>query len=118
MNFDSGRPFLKVKAQDLKPVGLFPPLLDIASELVADPILTDGFYCQLISGHPVPAMPDERETGPQVPVEGPLQIREEILTTFEFGKQLARVIRFGGLLQGREHSGFEHQVDLIGQVAH
>ena len=93
VNFDRGRPLLKVKAQDLKPVGLLPPLPDIASELVADPILTDGFYCQLISGHPVAAVPDERKTGPQVSIEGPLQIREEILTTFEFGKQLARVIR-------------------------
>ena len=118
MNLDRGRPLLKVEAQDLEPVGLLPPLPDVASKLVADPILTDGFYCQLISGHPVPPVPDEGETGPQVPVEGPLQIREEILATFEFGKQLARVIRFGGLLQGREHSGFEHQVDLIGQVAH
>jgi hypothetical protein len=45
MNFDSGRPFLKVKAQDLKPVGLLPPLLDVASELVTDPILTNGFDC-------------------------------------------------------------------------
>jgi len=94
MNLDRSRPLLKVKAQDLKPVGLLPPLPDVASELVADPILTDGFYCQLISGHSVATVPDERKTGPQVTVEGPLQIGEEILTTFEFGKQLACVIRF------------------------
>jgi hypothetical protein len=45
MNFDSGWPFLEMKAQDLKPVGLLPPLLDVTSELVADPILTNGFDC-------------------------------------------------------------------------
>ena len=45
MNFDRSWPFLKVKAQDLKPVGLFPPLFDVASELVTYPILTYGFDC-------------------------------------------------------------------------
>ena len=93
MNFDSGRPFLKVKAQDLKPLGLFPPLLDVASELVADPILTDGFDSQLISVHAVATVPEERETDPQVAIKCPLQIRKEVLTTYEFGKKLSGVIR-------------------------
>ncbi len=93
MYFNSGRPLLKVKAQDFKPVGLFPPLLNVASELVADPILTDGFDRQLISVHSVATVPDERETYPQVTIKGPLQIGKEVLTTFEFGKQLSGVIR-------------------------
>jgi hypothetical protein len=38
-------------------------------------------------------VPDERETHPEVAIKGPLQIREEVLTTFEFGKQLSGVIR-------------------------
>jgi hypothetical protein len=93
MNFDRGRPFLEVKAQDLKPLCLLPPLLDVASELVTDPILTYGFDCQLITVHSIATVPDERETDPQVTIKGPLQIGEEILTTFEFGKQLSGVIR-------------------------
>ena len=80
---DRSGALLQMKPEYLKTVRLFPPLFYVSAELMPDPILAYSLDCQLIAGHSISSMSNQRKAGSLVSIEGSMEHGEKVLATFK-----------------------------------